>query len=815
MFRNHLLMAFRILRKQRLSSGITMAGLGIGLAFFALLAVFVRDELSFDRFHAKADRIYILTTEFRDQFMGVAHHFIAGILEMNYPEVKSGSSVRVALNRQTIRRGDRLISKDFAFVDPGFFSLFSFDLIAGDPDRALADPRGIVLSAATAEALALGPNPLGQILTVRIGEKDEDFAVSGIIRKLPGNSSLQFDGLLPFSRVFQALHINPDNSDYVTLPMFATTFLEISDAQKAASLQAEFPALNDRLYGEMWKRVKMDPPKQGFGLLRLTGYHLGPSRVNTLGPRSRPAFSWILSGIALLILILAGFNSVNLSLARNAARMKEIGVRKVIGARKSHLLGQLLTESLVAGAGALALGLIIAALLISSFNSLTGKSLDIKGLFQPSILAAMIAAVLIVCFFTGFIPSRTFFRHSPASLFCGRLPATGMGNLSRIFIVIQFTVSMVLLTGMLVMTRQLRYTAETDLGYDPTNIILVDTQLPDETAAQGEKILEAFRNALRPDPRVLAVTADSGIFPNGDGGITRRYDKDGVEHVFEAFQVDWDYLRAIDIRLVSGRGFSPGGTAEAREGILVNEALVKDFGLQDPLGKRFSEFGRDKLPAEYSFDPVIIGVVRDFHVLSLHEPIGPMAFGPKTFLPSVQGFRRLLIKIRPGETKAMAGVLEKIWAGLRPDIPFHSEFLEDTLAREYRRERNWSRIVGWAGAFALFISSLGLFGLTAVSVARRVKEIGIREVMGAGEADILILFLKEFLKGVAVAVVLSWPIAYLATQKWLELFAYRISPGFRTFAGAALMAFLIAGLTVSGQVLRAARANPARNLRYE
>ena len=365
------------------------------------------------------------------------------------------------------------------------------------------------------------------------------------------------------------------------------------------------------------------------------------------------------------------------------------------------------------------------------------------------------------------------------------------------------------------MARQLRYVTGAPLGYDPGDVICVETQIPDEEAAQGKRILEAFRNALRSDPRVLAVTADSGIFPDGGGGITRRYDKDGAEHVFEAFQIDADYLEAMKIGLAAGRGYSREGTADAREGVLVNEALVKDFALENFLGRRFSEFARDKLPAEYTSDPVIIGVVRDFHVSSLHEPIAPMAFGLKSFLPAIQGFRRVLIKTRPGEMTAVAGGLEKIWAGVRPDVPLQYEFLEDALAREYRRDRDWSQIVGWAGGFALFISCLGLFGLTAVSVVRRTREIGIRKVLGAGRTEILVLFLKEFMTGGAVAAVLSWPVAYWAAGKWLEQFAYRIRPDIGSFAWAALLTMLISGLTVGGHVLRASRTDPARNLRAE
>jgi putative ABC transport system permease protein len=814
MFWNHLKTAIRILRKQKLSAVINIAGLAIGLAFFALLVAYVRDELTFDRFHAKADRTYILTSEFRDRFIGGSHHFIAEMLELEYPEVKPGSNVRYAMHTQTIRLGDRLVVKDFAFSDPGFFGMFSFDLTAGNPSLALADHHNVVITAATATALGIDLNPLGKTLSIRIGERYEDFVVSGIIGAIPGNSSLRFDGILPFSQVFDAYEIDKDNNDFVTLPIFATTFLDLPDAETAASLRAKLPALSDRLYGEMWKRVKMAPPKRGFDLIKLSDYHLGDVDVFAFVSRSRPAFSWTLSGIALLILILACFNSVNLSLAQSSARLKEIGVRKVIGARKGQLVGQLLTESLLTGLAALILGLLAAAFLISSFNGLTGKRLALDGLLHPQTLSVMIASVLAVCVFTGLFPAQALSRFPAAEVFRGRFPGGRKSRLSLGLIVFQFTASLVFLIGSLVMARQLRFMTKADLGYDPSNIIILDTQVPPEAGPEGESLLEIFRNELLSDVRVLAVSADSGTVGSRYGGVTRRYDKDGVEHTVEAFQVDRDYLRVLDLPLVMGRGFSLESEADAREGIIVNEALVKDFELENPVGMRFSDFAQDKFPPEYTFDPVIIGVVRDFHVASLHETIEPMGFGLRGF-PPIQRFRNILVKTKPGEMAAVSKTLEAIWAKVRPDVPFSQKFLDDALAWEYRRDRNWSRIVWWAGGFSLFIACLGLFGLTAISVIRRTKETGVRRVLGAGVADILFLFSKDILRWVVAGALLSWPIAYFAARKWLELFAYRVKLEIWMFAAAGILALLVAGLTVSGQALRAARSDPARSLRYE
>jgi len=811
---NHLKMAFRVLQKQKLTAVINIIGLGIGLSFFALLVAYVRDDLTFDRFHEKADQIYILTCEFRDRFNGVSHHFIAEMLEDDFPEVEPGSTVRCGMHSQVVRSGDRLIVKDFLFTEPGFFDMFSFDLSAGDPSRLLTDPYQVVITSATAEAFFSGKDPLGQTLSIRVGDNTKDFTVVGIVPEIPGNSSIRFDGILHFNHIFDAYQIDKNNNDFVTLPMITTTLLDLPDEKMAFSLRTKLPSFSDRIYGAMWKRINMPSPKQGFDLLKFTDYHRGDAFVSSFASPGHPAFSWVLSGIALLILALACVNSITLSLAQSSKRLKEIGVRRVVGARKRQLIGQLTTESLLTGLVALAGGLAAAALLIAPFNTLTGKRLADKVLLHPQTLLVVFSAVFAVCFFTGLILSQSLSRFQVYNVFRGRFLSMRKNRLSLSLIVFQFTVSLVFIMGTLVISRQLDFMTSADLGYDPSDIIVVRTQVPGELAPEGESLLKIFRNELTNDSRVLAVSADSGSVGTPYGSVTRSYDKDGIEHTVEAFMIDADYMKILGAPVILGRDFSLERLADLREGFLVNEAFVKDFELENPVGKRFSDFAVDKFPAEYTFDPIIIGVVRDFHVASLHVPIEPMAFGPKGF-PPIQRFSNILVKARKGEESAVIKRLETIWTEVRPDLPFSYSFLEDDLAWEYRRERDWGRIVGWATGFALIIACMGLFGLTAVTVARRTKETGIRRVLGASAADILILFVKDILKWVLIANLIAWPIALYAGRKWLDQFAYRIDLSIWMFALAALLSLLVAGLTVSWHTVRASLSNPVQSLRYE
>lgn len=813
MFWNHIKTALRILRKHKLSTAINIFGLGIGIAFFTLLVAYVRDELTFDRFHQKVDRTYILTSEFRDRFIGSVHHFIAEMLEAEYPEVKPGSTVRYATHTQVVRQNGQVTEKDFAFTDPGFFNMFTFDLLAGDPSRILTDPHQAVITADTAEFFFGKTNAVGETLSVLIGDSYLDFVVSGIVQDIPGNSSLRFDGLLPYSHVFDAYQIDKNNNDFVTLLMFTTTFLDLPDAETAASLRSKLPAFNNRLYGEMWRKVKMEPPKQGFDLLMLSAYHLGEVNIFSFTSRGRRTYSLILSGIALLVLVLACFNSINLAVSQSSTRLKEMGVRKVIGARKDQIIKQILIESHLIGLGALLLGITAGILLISPFNSVSGKRLTTLGFFHPQTLMIILGSVLIVSFFTGLIPALSLSRFQAADIFRGRIFSGKKSSLSLILIVFQFAISLFFIIGSLVMTRQLQYMASTDLGYDPSNLILVRTQVPGERAEEGVSLLDIFRNELRSDARVLGVSADSGTV-GSYGSVTRRYDKDGVEHIVEAFMIDPDYMQVMKVPLVAGRDFLRTRSTDIQEGVLVNEAFVKDFGLKNPVGLRFSDFAVDKFPPEYTFDPVIIGVVTDFHVYSLHFPIGPMAFGPKGF-PPIQKYENIIIKVRPGEEASVLEKLEMIWAQFRPDLPFRYDFVDDVLAWEYRQERDWSRIVLWSTCFALIIAGMGLFGMTAVTIVRRTKETGIRKVLGAHVSDILLLFMKDVLRWVIWANLLAWPIAFFVAGKWLEGFAYRIDIEVWMFATAAFLSLLIAVLTVGWHVLRTALSDPVHSLRYE
>ncbi|MCJ7680980.1 MAG: ABC transporter permease, partial [Candidatus Aminicenantes bacterium] len=748
---------------------------------------------------------------FQDRYMGGSHHFIAEMLEEQFPEIKS--AVRFAQHDNFVRLGERIIRMNLSYTDPEFFSLFSFPKAAGGSTSRFS-PEGIVLTQEAAASLFGAADPLGKTVSVFIGRSYRDFIVSGLLENIPANSSIRLEAVLPFRFVFEAFDVDPTNNDFVTLPMIATTILDIPDPAAVAALRPKLAAFNDRMYGPRWKRVNMKTPEQGMDVLPLTAYHLGDVDIFRFLPRSRRSYSLILGGIALLVLLLACFNAVNLALVSGTARLKEIGVRKVIGAERKQILGLLLSDAVLMSGLALVGAVGLTSLLLPSFNAFTGKQFSPSIFFQPSVLLMVAGALTSVILLTGVYPALDLSRFSAAALFREKGVHGRRHRLSRALIVFQFAVSVFLVFGLLVMSRQLHFMTTADLGYDPSNILIMETQVSPNQQGEGTRILEIFRNELKDDPRVLSVTADSGTVGDAYGGITRRFDQDGVEHLCEFYLVAAGYMETLKIPISAGRPLSFDDAALQRDEVLVNQAFLKDFGVDDPIGLRMSEIAVDKFPPEYTFDPLIVGVVDDFYLSSLHDPIFPMAFGSRGF-PVIQRLRNVIVRVQPEEGVAVLGAMDAVWKRIKPDLPFSAEFLDDKLAGYYGQEKNWSRIVGWSAAFALLIACMGLFGLTGINVARRTKETGIRKVLGAGAGDILLLFSKDLLVWIVVANLLAWPAAYYAAQRWLGGFANRVDIGIGTFVVVGLLSLLIAGLTVSWHVGRAALSDPVHSLRYE
>ncbi|MFC2166062.1 ABC transporter permease, partial [Acidobacteriota bacterium] len=811
MFKNYLKVSFRILKRQKLYSLIKIAGLAIGLAFFILIIAYIRDEMSFDRFHRSADRIYILTSEFRGNFFGGAHHFIAGMLKDDFPEVKQ--TVRLDRGRLPVMHEGDIQFRHVMFADQNFFDVFTFSFKAGQTTRALDELHKIVLSAETAEAYFGDSDPLGRTLSLNMGNVYQDFVISGVLHPIPNNSSIRFECLVPFANTFQASGIDKNSTDFVTLPLNAVTFIELKDQSMAASLRSKLPPFHHKTYKKMWERVQMPLPERGFDLMKFTDYHLGKVYVNILHPQSLPAYSLILSAIAILVLILACFNYVNLSLGEAAIRFKEIGTRKVIGALQGQITRQFLTESLISSFVAFFSGLLLAFLFLPLFNTVTDKTIPRETLLSGTIILLGLCLVFVVGLLAGSYPAFVLSRLKAIHIFKGHTGVGGKRRFSRGLIALQFAISLVFIIGSIVMSRQLRFLAVKDLGYNKDNIIMVHTQSAPGNLKESQDVLQFFRNELNRYSAVMGVTGDSGTVGSQYGGIDRRFTQTGEEIEVGCFLVDFDYFKVLEIPLLTGRHFSREFSSDSREAAIVNASFVREFGLEDPVGKRFSDFVTDTNAPEFRYDPVIIGVVEDFHIHPLHTPIKPMSFDLFGF-PQIMRIRNILLRTSPDDIPGTLELLHQTWTKHDPKRPLSYTFLDDALGGQYDSERNWSRIVGYAAAFAVFIACIGLFGLTAVVMAQRTKEIGIRKVLGARVSNIIVLLSKEFVLLICLANLVAWPVAFYAGRIWLQGFAYRTGLTFWIFALSAFLGALFSIIPVAYHAVRTALANPIDALRY-
>jgi len=812
LFANYLRIAWRNLWKHKVFSVIKLAGLALGIAAFILLAAFMLDERGFDRFHERAGQIYVLTSAMgRDGMSVTSTPFLSSLLKQEFPEVQ-----RVArywrIRSHVQAPNGHVLEQSVALTDPAFFDLFTVSLSAGFGSRALDRPDGLVLSAMTAAKLFGPSDPLGKTLTLRLGGVNKDFKVEGVLEEFPGPSNLRFDMLISFAN-YPLMFGEAFPNSIVAAPFFHTTFLELHGWANAAELQAKFPAFLRKYYGQEFDKYRLDPNLIRLGLSRLLDHHLGAGRTgggNDLAPQSRRSYSLILFGIALAVLFLACFNHVNLSLGQTSARTREIGIRKTVGARRGQIVVQFLSDAFLLSVLSSALAVGLALSLLPAFNALMGKSLDLGFLLRWPTILLFPALVVTTALLAGGWPAVVLSRLEVTHIFKGKLKLGGRAVLTKLLVVLQFSVSILLVIVTLAMNRQLRFMTRADTGFDRENVIAVPTHASWLGENFGEATLTSFENALRAQPSILSVAGASGTGEGLGFGGGYPLQFEGRQVALATRRVTVDFLRTLGLRLTQGRDFSRAFPSDVSEAVIVNEAFVRRFNLKDPVGRRFSEFSADPRPGEFRSDPKIIGVVGNYHFASLRDEIAPLALAL-----SGEPIIHVLVRCAPGQAEKALALLRQSWSRMNPRIPFSYIFLSDVLAGQYAGETTWRRVMGLAAVFAVFIAVIGLFGLSALAAARRTKEIGIRKTMGGSVWDIVVLLSRDYLVLVGAANLLAWPAAYLAMNKWLRNFAFHTEINAATFAFAGALVLFFALATVGYQALKSARKNPVESLRYE
>ena len=794
MFKNYFKIAFRNLWRHKIFSFINIMGLAVGMTACFLIYLYVTFELSYDAFNSKADRIYRVVADIKTPTetinAGGPAWAVAPNAKDEFPEVEQ--FVRVAANDNVlIRKGDiKFQEANSMWADSAFFKIFDFKLLKGDPNTALKDPFSIVFTETAAKKYFGNADPIGK--TLLITGDGLPAKVTGVMKDMPENSQIKGDVVLSMSTITEKFNSGLDSqwSNYGS-----SAYLLLKPGTNAKQLEKKFPAFLERRNGTEMKKIQMYPT---LFLEPLRDVYLRSTRDGSKTGNINNVY--IFSIVAIFILFIACINFVNLTTARAVERAKEVGIRKVVGAERKQLTMQFIGESVVLCLIAFILTIILSALLLPLFNQLAGKSIS-DGIFRhPQYILLLFISSIIIGFIAGAYPALVLSSFKPITVLKGRFSTGTKGIILRKGLVIaQFTISIILIIATIVVYNQMKYMRSQDLGFNKDQMMVIDTQ--------GDPAKTTFKEALSQIPNVKYTAMSSSVPGGGNpGAYSEIENKKGDLQIanLDLYFVDFDYIKQYGIKMVAGRGFSRDFKTDTTQAMVLNEAAVKMFGYASPeqaIGKRFKQWGREGK---------IIGVMKDFHFRSLQQVIKPLSMRIEP-----QGCNLVSVKIAPYNTSATIAAIENKWKQLIPNRPFDYSFLDESFDKQYRSEDRFGRLFLNFAILAIFISCLGLLGLASYSTIQRTKEIGVRKVLGATTSNIVNLLSIDFLKLVLIAFMIAAPIAWFGMYRWLQNFAYRISPGLWAFILAGLLAVLIAFLTVSFQAIKAAITNPVKSLRTE
>jgi len=810
MIKNYFKIAWRNLVKYKFISFINLFGLTVGLTCCLLITTYVLNELSYDRYNKNAENIYRLTRSFNNEAGVVSLKFstvsppFGYYLPTDFPEIKKMTRL---LNAGTLpfKYDDKLIAEsDVYFADENLFSVFTLKTLEGNPQTALKDPFSVMLTEAVAKKYFGNEDPMNKVIKVN---NQFNVKVTGIYQGFPENSFMHPDILISFNTLKDSAVYGEKNLETNWANNSFFTFLLLPNHYDPNKMIARFPAfLDNRMAGQYGATKPSKMTK--LGLQKLTDIHLYSHTDFEAEPNGDISRVYIFSAIALFILLIACINYMNLSTARSSLRAKEIGIRKVIGARKKELIYQFLSESVLIAWSAILIAFALLYVTLPWLNQVSGQQLSINILLKWQVIIPLFLTPFIVGILSGLYPALFMSSFQPVKTLKG-LFKVGGGNISfrKVLVVAQFTISIVLIITTIIVFQQLRYMQDTSLGYNKEHIIT----LPYYNSVNPK--YDAFRNDLLQSPGIKDIARSSRI-PTG-----RLLDMNGASAVvgnsmqpvtadIKDVSADYDFIPTYGIHMVAGRNFSRDYGMDTSNFIL-NESAVKAIGWkspQDAIGKDF-KYGDTK--------GRVIGVMADFHFESLQHAIVPMVLLNPPTTPTKSAFNSLSIKLGGNNIPGELASVEKIWKTYLPELPYQYTFLDENFNKMYQSEQRQETIFTVFSCIAIFIACLGLFGLSAFEITQRIKEIGVRKVLGANVSSIVTLLSKDFLKLVFVATIIAFPIAWYAMSHWLQGFAYRINIHWWVFLLSAILALIVALVTVSFQAIKAALANPVESLRSE
>jgi putative ABC transport system permease protein len=816
MLRNYITIAIRNLRKHRFYTAINVMGLAIGVASCVLIVLYISDELSYDKHHEAADRIYRVDCEIKfgpnHLNMAVTPGPMADALRSDYPEVENAGrflndgSILVKRSEQNVKEDKNI------YADSSILSIFTIPFVSGDPRTALDLPHTMVISQRAAQKYFGNEDPLGQTLII---ENKNSYKITGVFENMPTTSHFYYDVILSLVSLDY-------NRDPQWLSNNFTTFIKLRPGANARDLEVKFPSMVDKYAGPQARQAlggdfTMEKFRASGNLLDwtlrpLTDIHLHSDLTAELGVNSDITYVYLFGAIALFILAIACVNFMNLSTARSANRAKEVGVRKVMGSLRSHLVRQFLTESILLSTFSFLLAIAIAWLTIPSFNDLANKQLALP-FANPAFWGFVLLSAIATGVLAGIYPSFFLSAFKPANVLKGNL-SMGMksGLVRSTLVVFQFSISILLIIGTIAVKRQLAFIQNKKIGFNKDQVIII------KDAYGMDKQLESFKEEILKDSRILSGTISAFLPVSGTNRNDNTYWPEGVQPSdqtmvsIQCWRVDYDYLKTLGMKIKSGRDFSTEFPSDSNA-VIVNEAALRLFGYtEDPIGKKISTFGANK---EGTPDPgypmvfPIVGVVEDFHFESLKTNITPLAL----FLHKSTGL--VSFRFEATNTRDVIESIQKTWKSMAPGLPFSYSFLDQDFERMYASEQRLGSIFIVFAGLAIVIACLGLFALTSFTAEQRTKEIGIRKVLGASVTSIVVLLSKEFGKLIVISFAVAAPIAWYGVNWWLKGYTYKTEIGALVYVLAGVASFLIAWLTMSYQSFRAATSNPVNSLRNE
>ncbi len=786
MIKNYLKVALRNIRRYKGYSFINIAGLAIGLACCLLITIWVLDELSYDKFHENAANLYRVEEDQhysgRIFYVYVTPYPLGPALKTEIPEIVDATRV-VWPGGILFKYADNTFFEDNGrAVDPSFLKMFTFPLIRGDENTALDSPYSLLLAENLAKKYFGEDDPIGKVVTLN---NQHEFTVRGVFENIPHNSYLQFDFLIPYEILKNSGQTREE--DFGTNSIY--TFVQLPDSTPPEQA-------NQKIFGFI--RTKVPESRTDLRLMPYTKLHLHEFFGYEKGAGAIQ-YVYIFSIIAFFVLLIACINFMNLSTARSANRAKEVGLRKVVGALKRHLIRQFYGESVVYAFIALVFAVGIVTLLLPAFSNLSGKELSWNVAGVATVLIGLLGITLFTGLVAGSYPAVVLSAFQPARVLKGGAwSGSGGARFRRVLVVVQFALSILLIIGTAVVYQQLNYIKTMRLGWDKEHLVYIPLR------ADTKKSYSALKQELIQNPQILNVTGTSQlpIYISSNSGGAQWEGKDPELQILIGFNaVDFDFIETLKIEMADGRSFDKKYTSDQSQSWIVNEEVAKLMNKDSVIGERFSHVG---------VEGTIVGVMKNFNYQSLRNKIEPLAI-----VVDQNSLNYMIIRIPPEEVSVSLGFIEKTWKRIMPSYPFEYRFMDDRYNMMYRSEERIGTLLRYFAVLAVFVACLGLFGLASFMAEKRTKEIGIRKVLGASVSQVTRLLCKEFFLLVLMANVIAWPAAYFVMRKWLQSYAYRVDLGYFVFIGALLLALFVALLSVGYQAIRAARANPAESLRYE